>query len=116
MADLRGIVESLGHRDVATFIQSGNVVFAADDGSEPADEDRLGESIRVAIAERLGLEVDVMVRGRPALERILAAVPYPDADPKQLLVAFLATTPAPEARQALDAVEAAPGRGPGRRS
>jgi uncharacterized protein (DUF1697 family) len=108
MADLREVAESLGHRDVATFIQSGNVVFSADHGSEPADEDRLGESIRVAIAARLDLEVDVMVRGRAALDRIVGAVPFPDADPKQLLVAFLATTPSPDARQALAAVEAAP--------
>ncbi len=108
MTDLRGIVESLGHRDVATYIQSGNVVLASDGGSDPADEDRLGESIRIAIAERLGLEVDVMVRGRTALDRIVAAVPFPDADPKQLLVAFLAESPTPEARQALETIEAAP--------
>ncbi|HEU5420497.1 MAG TPA: DUF1697 domain-containing protein, partial [Streptosporangiaceae bacterium] len=29
MADLREIVESLGHTDVATYIQSGNVVFTS---------------------------------------------------------------------------------------
>jgi len=27
MADLRDVVASLGHEDVATYIQSGNVVF-----------------------------------------------------------------------------------------
>ena len=27
MADLRSIVESLGHADVETYLQSGNVVF-----------------------------------------------------------------------------------------
>ena len=27
MADLRAIVESLGHTDVETYLQSGNVVF-----------------------------------------------------------------------------------------
>ena len=29
MADLRAVVTSLGHADVATYVQSGNVVFTA---------------------------------------------------------------------------------------
>ena len=31
MADLREIMASLGHTDVATYIQSGNVVFSTDE-------------------------------------------------------------------------------------
>ena len=30
MADLRELMASLGHTDVATYIQSGNVVFSTD--------------------------------------------------------------------------------------
>ena len=34
MADLRALVESLGAEDVATYVQSGNVVFKSADGAE----------------------------------------------------------------------------------
>ncbi len=108
MAELREIVASLGHRDVATYIQSGNVVFVAEGGSGRSDEDRHGESIRTAIAARLGLEIEVMVRGRAALADILTSVPFPDRDPKQVLVAFLSAAPDPDGRRALETVEAAP--------
>ena len=33
MADLRAAVESLGHTDVKTYLQSGNVVFTPASGS-----------------------------------------------------------------------------------
>ena len=36
MADLREVVAELGHADVSTYIQSGNVLFSPD----PADGDR----------------------------------------------------------------------------
>jgi len=108
MADLREIVERLGHIQVATHIQSGNVVFAAQAGPAPADHDALAVAISAAISGRLGLEVDVMVRDRGALAHIINAVPFPDADPKQMLVAFLDADPTPEARLALESVEAAP--------
>lgn len=108
MSDLREIVESLGHSRVATYIQSGNVVFAEAAPVEPPDPDVLSGALRAAIADRLGLDVDVMVRGREALARIVETVPFPDADPKQLLIAFLATAPTSEARKALESVDAAP--------
>jgi len=102
MTDLREVVESLGHAQVATYIQSGNVVFAAEAGLEPTDQDELARALRAAIGERLRLDIGVVVRDRASLARIVEAVPFPDADPKQLLIAFLAATPAPEAREALE--------------
>ncbi len=120
MADLREIVTSLGHDDVATYIQSGNVVFAAEAmaGGEATDEvaatddltaeARLATGIHDALKARLGLDVDVMVRGREDLERTLAGIPFPVTDPKRAIVAFLSTPPSADAIRSLAAVDAAP--------
>ena len=52
MADLRGLVEGLGHSDVATHIQSGNVVLRA--SSRSAEQVAVG--IEEALARDLGVE------------------------------------------------------------
>lgn len=49
MADLRQVVTSLGHTDVATYIQSGNVVFT----SKEADTNSLAAALERAIAEAI---------------------------------------------------------------
>ena len=87
MADLRGIVESLGHRDVATYVQSGNVVLtAADDHAEPA---ALASALERAIAAGSDVRPDVVVLTRDALARVVANNPYADEDdPKHVHVAF----------------------------
>ncbi len=119
MADLREVVGSLGHGDVATYIQSGNVVFTAETAGgatapdDPATDDpataaRLASGIHDALKARLDLDVDVMVRSRDDLERTAAGVPFPVADPKRLIVAFLSGPPSVEAIRSLEAVDAAP--------
>ncbi len=87
MADLRAVVESLGHRDVATYVQSGNVVFtAAGDGADPA---ALAAALGRAIAAGSDVRPDVVVLTRDALARVVANNPYPDeADPTCVHVAF----------------------------
>src|SRR5260370_30285093 len=57
MADLRQLVTSLGHADVATYIQSGNVVFTPPSG----DSVMLSRELRAAIAETLGVDTSVIV-------------------------------------------------------
>ena len=53
MADLREVVAGLGHADVSTYIQSGNVLFSAD----PADADTsaLAAALAQAITGTLGV-------------------------------------------------------------
>ena len=89
MADLRELVESLGHQRVRTYIQSGNVIFSTDGDGVALDETALALGIRRRIGDRLGLDVDVMVRSRRDLEAILGGVPFTDADPKRVIIAFL---------------------------
>ena len=108
MADLRAILESLGHAHVRTYIQSGNVIFSTDTPGGAGAETALASAIQAGIADRVGLAVDVIVRSRDDLAEALAAVPFRAADPKRLLIAFLAETPSADARRALESIEAAP--------
>ena len=55
MADLREVVTSLGHTDVATYIQSGNIVFSAPGADAAALASGLEQAIAAAFAARPGL-------------------------------------------------------------
>lgn len=85
MADLRDVVASLGHTDVATYIQSGNVVLTS---AEP-DAERIAAGLEAALAERTGVAAGVVVLTRDALARVVAGNPYPEeTDPQRLHVVF----------------------------
>jgi uncharacterized protein (DUF1697 family) len=86
MADLREVVSSLGHTEVSTYIQSGNVLFST------AEEDtaKLAAALESAIEERFGIWSSVVVLSRDELARVLAANPYPDEpNPRMVHVVFL---------------------------
>jgi uncharacterized protein (DUF1697 family) len=57
MTDLKSCFESLGLRDVATFIQSGNVVFTAPAG----DIDKLAVKIEKTLEKRYGFAVPTVL-------------------------------------------------------
>ncbi len=85
MADLREVVTSLGHTDVATYIQSGNVVFT----SEEADTTALAGALERAIAEALTVRPKVVVLSRNELSQVIVDNPYPDeTNPRCLHAAF----------------------------
>ena len=85
MADLRKIVESLGHGEVATYIQSGNVVFTSDHTDTAAIAGELGR----ALEETLGVRSSVVVLSRAELAEVIAANPFPDeANPRHLHAIF----------------------------
>ena len=86
MADLRRTVEELGHSDVETYLQSGNVVFRPRARS-PRD---LAGSLATAISREAGFDVEVVVRTGAELRKVVAGSPYPLADPTRQLVGFLA--------------------------
>lgn len=91
MADLREVVTALGHADVATYIQSGNVLFT------PASDDRaaLAAGLEQAIAAKLGVQCGVIVLSRDDLARVAGDNPYPDEpNPKMVHVIFLPAEPA----------------------
>lgn len=82
MADLRRLLAEQGHRDVATYIQSGNIVLTPQRRSTPAT---LARNLHDAIADGLGVSPVVIVRTAAELDEIVAANPYPqEADRKHL--------------------------------
>jgi uncharacterized protein (DUF1697 family) len=102
MQQLRDLVTSLGHTDVATYIQSGNVLF----GSGRGDRDAIAGEIRAAIKATVGHEVTVVLRTPAELERVIAANPFADrGETRSLHVTFLADPPAAETLERLDAAE-----------
>jgi uncharacterized protein (DUF1697 family) len=86
MADLRALAQDLGFSGVATYINSGNLIFAS-----PKKPTTLEKELAAATKERFGFGVDVCVRSRAQLERILRANPFPDGDPSKVTIAFLAS-------------------------
>jgi uncharacterized protein (DUF1697 family) len=105
MADLAALFADLGARDVRTYIQSGNVVFAASATALrllPARAQR-------ALHTRFGLDVPVVVRSGDELRRVLAQNPFAArAQEDELHVGFLAAAPTAARVAALE-----PDRSPG---
>ena len=85
MGDLRAIVESLGHTDAETYLQSGNVVFTPKRRTKD-----LATPLSAAIVDATGHDVPVVVRTGEELARVVEANPYPVDDPTKVVVAFLA--------------------------
>jgi uncharacterized protein (DUF1697 family) len=99
MADLRALLETLGHEEVVTYIQSGNVVFVSS-----ASETKVAGGIARAIKDEFGFDVPVIVRTRAQLQKVVAGNPYlqDGADPSKLHVTFLAEKPTAAAVGKLD--------------
>lgn len=72
MADLRAAVEDLGHTDVATYVQSGNVTFTAE--AEPAE---LARGLEAAIAAACGVTTTIIVLTAADWEELIERNPYP---------------------------------------
>jgi uncharacterized protein (DUF1697 family) len=72
MHDLRALFDTLGHANVRTYIQSGNVVFTAKAGA-PA---RVRSSIERAIERDFGFEVAVLLRTRAELAKVVERNPF----------------------------------------
>lgn len=96
MVALRATFAALGYAAVATYIQSGNVVF---DASDDSTEGELVGTISAGIADRHDLSVPVVVRSADELARVATSHPMADIglDPKHLHVAFLDREPDPAA-------------------
>jgi len=100
MADLKSLVTSLGFTDVATYLQSGNVVFSGRSGPSV-----VARTIAGGMEETLGLSVPVVVRTDRELAGVLYGNPLADLDddPTKLHVTFLDRFPDPERVERLEA-------------
>jgi uncharacterized protein (DUF1697 family) len=108
MARLRELAVDLGYTDVATYVQSGNLIVTANT-TKPAEVER---AVAAAILDDLGVDVAVIARTRKELAAVIAANPFEEIadDPKRLLVNFLTGQPSTEALEALDRAEFLPER------
>jgi uncharacterized protein (DUF1697 family) len=109
MATLRDLAGSLGYTDVATYVQSGNLVVDAQKASASVVE----AAISKALHKELGLTIDVMARSRKELAAVIAANPFKaqaKADPARVHVSFLAGKPTAANRKACDPDEFDPER------
>jgi uncharacterized protein (DUF1697 family) len=92
MADLASVLtDDLGHADVTTYLQSGNVGFTAS-GRGPKREAALAGELHDAIRSRLGMDVGVVVRQRDAVQALVDANPFPaeaKAEPAKLHLVLL---------------------------
>jgi uncharacterized protein (DUF1697 family) len=91
----------LGHTDVASHLQSGNVVFSS--GSD--DEQELADGLERAIEQTFGFHVDTLVRSGPYLEAVADRCPFPAAEleAKQLHVTYFSEPVGPERVASIDA-------------
>ncbi len=104
MADLRKLITSLGHGDVATYIQSGNVVFTP----SHTDAAALAAELRSAIAASLGVDPAVIVLSREELAEAASVNPYPDEPvPQYVHAVFLPAAPGAAGEQRVAELAAA---------
>lgn len=100
MAELQELVTSLGHTDVMTYIQSGNVLFTPRlTGSRTVgrtDTAALAAELERAIADGIGVRARAVVLSREELARCMRDNPYPgETNPKLLHAVFLPEVPGP---------------------
>jgi uncharacterized protein (DUF1697 family) len=100
MAELQEVVTSLGHADVMTYIQSGNVLFTPrlTDSRTVGQTDAaaLAAELERAIADGIGVRARAVVFSREELARCMSDNPYPgEMNPKLLHAVFLPEVPGP---------------------
>lgn len=114
MAGLTECLEKAGHRDVRTYLQSGNVLFTADPAAKQVEE----AAIERALEERFGFAIPVVLVTREAFAEVVAQAP-PDHGSaesrsevifvKRPLTAESAFAQLPELRAGVDTVSLGPG-------
>ena len=101
MTELRALCEELGWSEVATYIQSGNLVFTA-----PGKPEALEGVLEKAIEKRFGLDVPVIIRSRAEWEKYPGLNPFPKAamdEPGKLHILLSQRPPASDAAEAIQA-------------
>jgi uncharacterized protein (DUF1697 family) len=96
MKDLIALCEASGLLDVATYIQSGNVVFTS-----RLSEAAIATTLERALAAKVGKPVGVLIRTADELASIAKRNPFKAAAPNRVVVFLLPKAPA---RAAIEAV------------
>jgi uncharacterized protein (DUF1697 family) len=106
MKELAAMFAKAGCADVTTYIQSGNVVFCAEDKVVEG----LGAGIAKQVEARFGIRVPVVLRAAVEIDAVLRANPFLKAGPSEetLHVCFLADRPGKDLVAGLDAGRSTP--------
>lgn len=90
MAELRAMLEALGCRDVKTYVQSGNAVFATELGVAA-----LTKAIEEALEQSMGRPIATTLRTLKQLQAIVDGNPFAGVatNPSSLCVTFLSNAP-----------------------
>lgn len=88
MAELKTCFESLGHTEVTSYINSGNVVFESSNSSTTT----LRKELEKCIEQKFGFFVDVLLVSKPDFEEVIQQAPKGFGEKPELYysdVAFL---------------------------
>jgi uncharacterized protein (DUF1697 family) len=86
MPELRACLEEAGFKQVATYVQSGNIVLSSRYGP-----DRVATQVNELLGQRFGFDIPVVVRSRAELAEVVRRNPLARVaiDPRRYLVTFL---------------------------
>jgi uncharacterized protein (DUF1697 family) len=107
MDALKALYESLGLRDVQTYVQSGNVIFS----TKERDIERLAIEIENSIERSFGFRPPVILRTVAELREVIRKNPFAarqGIEPAKLHVIFLARDPGQEARDKMLTIKVEP--------
>jgi len=102
MENIKGVHESLGHQNIASVLQTGNILF----DSELAHHELL-TAIQAAYAKQLGLKTDLILKSAEQLTPILNNCPYqpsPKFETKFIHCVFLSDSPTESAIKSFYAI------------
>lgn len=88
MKELATLCSGLGFQSVRTYIQSGNVIFESS-----MSEREIRSCMEKALAEKMGKNIDVMVRTAAEMHSVLSRNPFPEHEPAKIGVHFLNEPP-----------------------
>ena len=99
MAEIRSKLADEGYSDVATVLQSGNVIVS----TESTRADRVGGAVQRLLSDEFDVNVPCVVRSANQVRRVLERNPLREvvSDPSRYLVNFLSQEPDPQLVQAL---------------
>lgn len=99
MAELRSALVAEGYSEVATVLQSGNVILTADSG----DPGEVAHRVRRLLSDRFKVNVPCLARTADQVREVVERNPLREVatDPSRYLVNFLSEQPDPRTVEAL---------------
>ena len=106
MPELKSLFENIGFQNVATYIQSGKVIFSAKEKFNKKLEDKISSAIK----SKLGFDVPVIVVTPEEIEYVIQNNPFfkKKKESERLYVTFLSENPLAENIKKLHAVDYSP--------